>query len=279
VSTLAQAQAQAQVYLARVGIATPDLDARWLLEAATGLSRTTLVMQAQQELSPEQLAIYHSLIERRAAHEPVARILGQREFWGLPFKLSPATLEPRPDSETLIEAALDCGLAPRRILDLGTGTGCLLAALLTEYPQATGVAVDCSAAALATAQENFSALGLADRVQCLQSNWWEKVEGLFDLVISNPPYLARHELEQVQPEVRQFDPLTALVSGADGLEAYRAILAGLSGHLAPGGVAVLELGLGQGAGVSALAKAQNLTVKSIKNDLGGVPRALVVVKS
>jgi release factor glutamine methyltransferase len=281
-STLAQALGLARARLTSAGVDNPPLDARLLLEAATGFSRTDLLLKNEQELSAEALMVFGSLIERRCAREPVARILGQREFWGLPFALNEATLEPRPDSETLIEAVLrqvDDRRAALRVVDLGTGTGCLLAALLHELPHAQGVAVDIAPRALEQAQKNLAALELESRAQFVCSHWWDKVDGVFDIVISNPPYLREDELQEVQPEVAQHDPRLALVAGADGLDAYRALLAGLAAHLSKEGVAVLELGAGQGEAVAALAYDNQLKVKEIKADLGGVPRAIIIVKA
>jgi release factor glutamine methyltransferase len=277
VSTIAQLLQHALVRLTLAGVDNPALDARLLLEAASGLTRTDMVLKAQDELGLEAEFLFAHFIERRCAREPVARVLGQREFWGLPFTLAPATLEPRPDSEVLIEAALLHCPHPQRILDLGTGTGCLLAALLHEWPQATGVAVDASTQALAAAQKNFAALGIAERVTAVRGDWWENVTGQFDLIISNPPYLTAQEVDEAQPEVRKFDPVLALDGGADGLDAYRTIVAGLGPFLKPQGVVVLELGRGQGTAVSALATAKGLIVKEIKPDLGAIPRALVLV--
>lgn len=281
-STLAQALALARARLISAGVDNPPLDARLLLEAATGLSRTDLLLKGDQDLSAETLLVFSSLIERRCAREPVARILGQREFWGLPFALNEATLEPRPDSETLIEAVLrqvDDRREVLRIIDLGAGTGCLLGALLHELPHAHGIAVDISPRALEQAQINLTALELESRAQFICSNWWEKIDGVFDIIISNPPYLRADELECVQPEVAQHDPQAALVAGVDGLEAYRAILAKLSAHLAQGGLAVFELGLGQSEAVDALAAEKGLQVVDIKEDLGGVPRAMIITNA
>lgn len=276
--TLAASRAQAQDVLARAGVDNPALDARLLLEAATGLSRTDLLLKAQDTLSAEAEAVYQHLITRRAGREPVARILGQREFWGLPFTLSPGTLEPRPDSEVLIEAALHYAPQAKRMIDLGTGTGCLLAALLSELPQATGIAVDTNPQALDAARQNLAALELESRAEFVLGNWWEPVTGQFDLIISNPPYLTSAEVAAAQPEVRLHDPALALDGGGDGLAAYRALLTGAHLYMAIGAVMVLELGQGQGPDVSALAAKNGLKVNEIKADYGGVPRAMVLTR-
>ena len=281
-STLAAVLAQGTARLKEAHIDQPQLDARLLLQAACNLTRSELLLREQEPVAVDQLLIFESLINRRCAREPVARILGEREFWGLPFKLSAATLEPRPDSETLIEAVLAARpdrSAALRILDLGAGTGCLLGALLHEYQHAQGCAVDLSPQAAQTAQANLTALGLADRAQVLAGSWFEPAPGVFDIIISNPPYLRDVELQEVEPEVARFDPTLALTAGPDGLEAYRAIVAAAPAYLADGGLLVLELGRGQGPAVSQLAQAAGLLVKEIREDLGGIGRALVLVKS
>lgn len=281
-STLAAVLAQGIARLKAAQIDQPQLDARLLLQAACNLTRSDLLLREQAPIEVDQLLIFESLINRRCAREPVARILGEREFWGLPFKLSAATLEPRPDSETLIEAVLAARpdrSAAYRILDLGTGTGCLLCALLHEYPQAQGCAVDLSPQAVQTAAANLTALQLASRAQVLVGSWFAPVQSVFDIIISNPPYLREVELQEVAPEVARFDPTLALTAGVDGLEAYRAIIAAAPAYLVAGGLLVLELGRGQGPAVSQLAQAAGLVVKEIREDLGGIGRALVLVKS
>ena len=222
---------------------------------------------------------FFDLVARRADGEPVARILGRREFWGLPFALAPATLEPRPDTETVVEAAL--GLVrgaggAASILDLGTGSGCLLLALLSELPDAAGVGVDRSPAAAAAARRNARSLGLGDRARFVAGDWAEAISGRFDLVVSNPPYIATEHIEALAPEVRRHDPALALDGGADGLDAYRAIVADLPRLLAPSGVAVLELGAGQRDAVAGLARAAGLVVIGSNPDLAGTPRALAL---
>ena len=187
--TLGEVLQQAVLHLRGCGFDCPELDVRLLCEAATGWDRTQQFLRKDETWPDTSLLIFQHLIQRRAAREPVGRILGQREFWGLPFLLSPATLEPRPDSETLIEAALAAQpdrTAVRKVLDLGTGTGCLLAALLMEYPAAEGIAVDQSAEAAATARQNFERLGLGERSHVLVGNWADGLSGQFDLIISNP---------------------------------------------------------------------------------------------
>ncbi len=256
---------------------SPALDARLLLEAVSGYDRAGLLLHKDDEMPHEQLAVYSSLLDRRVAREPVARILGVREFWGLPFRLSAGTLEPRPDSETLIEAVLyqvANRKAPLRLLDLGTGTGCLLAALLHELPHATGMAIDSNPQAVTTARENIAALGMDERAMVREGHWGAGVDERFHIVISNPPYIGTHE--QLQPEVKQHDPALALFAGEDGLEAYRTLAQELPRLLLPDGLAVLELGQGQGDAVTQLMNAAGLEVLEIRPDLNEIPRAMVL---
>ena len=280
--SFAEALQRAQHRLDIAGVAEAGLDARLLLQAACGLSRTDLFMAGATELTTEQLFLFEHLLARRERREPVGRILGQREFWGLPFRLGPATLEPRPDSETLIEQVL--ALRPERsaalrLADLGTGTGCLLAALLSEYPAAHGVAVDASAEAAEVARANFAALGLAARAAVAVGSWLDGVEGPFDVIISNPPYIVRAVLADLAPEVTDHDPLLALDGGADGLTAYRALIPQAADKLRAGGLLVLELGLGQATPVQALAEAAGLKHLETRRDLGGIARAAAFLKN
>lgn len=275
--TLAQALRAAAARLRAAGCDTPELDARILAESAFGLSRATLI--AGGEAAPDGLARFEPLVLRRAEGEPVARILGLREFWGLSFALAPETLVPRPDSETIVEVAL-AEVGPRdralTVLDLGTGSGCLLLAILSERPKAFGVGVDLSSAAASAARANAMALALEDRAAFVVGRWGEALGQRFDLVVSNPPYIASCEIGALDPEVRAHDPRLALDGGADGLDAYRAIAGGLDALLAADGVAVLELGVGQGAEVSALMARAGFATIGCAPDLGGVPRALAL---
>jgi release factor glutamine methyltransferase len=213
----------------------------------------------------------------------VGRLHGPREFWSLSFALSPDTLEPRPDTETVVEAALAAlpdRDAPLTMVDLGTGTGAILAALLSERPNAFGVGIDISAGAAHAARDNLARAGLASRSAVLVGSWGEALAGGFDLVVSNPPYIPSADIAGLSREVRLFDPARALDGGADGLAAYGAIASALPRLLAPGGTVVLELGIGQEAAVAALLRAQGIAPQGpAKLDLGGVPRALVGRKS
>ncbi|MFS8036960.1 peptide chain release factor N(5)-glutamine methyltransferase [Xanthobacter sp. AM11] len=264
--------------LAACGCDTPDLDARLLLAFALGCPPAEMLAQADTPVAAAAEAAAWALVARRCAGEPVARIQGAKEFWSLDFRLSPETLVPRPDTETVVEEALArCPQrdAPLRILDLGTGTGAILAALLVERPAATGVGIDRSEGAARTARDNLARLGVGARSAVLVGDWGTGVRGGFDLVVSNPPYIAAGHMAGLPVEVGRHDPALALVAGADGLCAYRAIAADLPRLLAPGGAAVLELGAGQEPDVAALLSASGLRLAGpARRDLGGIARAL-----
>jgi release factor glutamine methyltransferase len=269
----------------QAGLATPELDARALVGHALGLDHAALASQSARPLTAAQAQAIASAATRRLGREPVARILGEKEFWGLSFKLNAATLVPRPETETVVEAAL-AGLdrrqarsQPLAIADLGTGSGALLLALLNELPHARGIGTDVSAAALACARANAVALGLAGRAAFVACDYAAALRGPFDLVVSNPPYLAREEIAALAPEVRDFDPLAALDGGCDGLAAYRAIAASARRLLAPDGRLVLELGIGQLAAVARLLAQAGLKSDAARPDLAGIPRALVAEPS
>ena len=265
--------------LAEAGVETPDLDARVLLAQALGLSSLVLATEPDRVVTKDAVAAVEALIARRAGGEPVDRILGRREFWGLSLDLGPATLSPRPDTETLIEAVLDFWSdrsQPLRILDLGTGTGAILIALLSEYRQATGLGIDIAPDAVRIARENAARHGLGSRVQFQIGHWAEGVEGPFDLIVSNPPYIETAALPGLAREVREHDPLAALDGGPDGLSAYRAIADAAPRLLAPDGLVVLELGAGQEADVTEILRVRSFAVQApARRDLGGVARALL----
>lgn len=276
-TTLRTLRRAAEARLAEAGVDTPDLDARLLIQHALNLTREQLLFAPDSPVGPEQAAAVHALIERRAAREPVSRILGERAFWSLELSLNADTLDPRPDTETIVEAALDAlpdRTAPLRILDLGTGTGCILLALLAELPNASGLGVDLSPGAIEAATANAARNHLGDRASFQTGNWGDGLAERFDLVVSNPPYIPSHDIASLDPEVREHDPLRALDGGADGLDAYRAIAAQLPGLLTPGGTAALEVGIGQAAGVAALLEVNGVTVTGTFRDLGGVERCV-----
>ena len=262
------------------GIDSPELDARILAGHALGLDHSALAASSERPLETEEVVTLTELACRRLEREPIAHIVGMREFWGLPLQVTPATLVPRPETETIVEAALAAidATGPRtralRILDLGTGTGALLLALLSELPQAFGVATDCSLAALKTARGNAERLALASRARFVACDFGAALAGGFDLVVSNPPYIASGEIAALAPEVRR-DPRLALDGGPDGLACYRAIATDAARLLAPGGHIVVELGLGQEAAVAGFMKAAGLAVSPARHDLLGIPRALV----
>jgi release factor glutamine methyltransferase len=264
--------------LRAAGIDNPRLEARLLLAHALGIPRATLIRDPHAAADAPG---YDALLARRAAHEPLAHILGHREFWSLCFAVSPATLIPRPESETLIEAALAAFAdrpPPRRILDLGTGTGCLLLASLHEFPQAFGVGVDRSPAAARLAAANAAALGLARRAAFLCGDWAAALGARFGLILCNPPYVPTSHIGGLMPEVACHEPAAALDGGRDGLAAYRRIIPLLPGMLCSDGVAVLELGAGQAEPVAAIATHSG-TIATTRPDLAGTPRALVLTRA
>ena len=277
--TRAAAQAELRRALTEASVDSPALDARLLLGAALGASQTALLAHADEPLSRDEAARLGELARRRLAREPMARITGQAEFWGLPFRLSPETLAPRPDTESVVEAALAAvGPAPRalRILDLGTGTGCILVALLSELPDAFGIGLDRSPGALSIAKANAQVNGVSDRTAFVASDWGAALDGRFDLIVSNPPYIRAVEIQALAPEVSHFDPPAALDGGRDGLDAYRSVLDDAGRLLTSSGRAVLELGHDQAGSVGALAEARGFTVESLRRDLGGHSRAMAL---
>jgi release factor glutamine methyltransferase len=269
--------------LRAAGNDSAELDARLLVGFALRLNLTGLITSADRALTSDESIHLESLAKRRLDGEPVARILGQKEFWGLPLKLSAATLVPRPDTETVVEVALEivraAALRPRRIADIGTGTGALLLALLHELPDAFGVGTDISLNALETARRNAADLGLASRAGFIACNYAAALNGPFELIVSNPPYIPTRAVAGLAIEVRDFDPLAALDGGADGLDAYRALIPQAADSLAPGGALVVEGGRGQAPQIEALMTAANLTVHyPPKADLAGIPRAISGLK-
>ena len=258
------------------GIAdNPRLEARLLLAHALGITQNDLIGDPGRQIDT---GTFEALLSRRIAHEPLALIVGRREFWSLDFQVSPATLIPRPDSETLIEAALAAFAnrpPPRRIIDLGTGTGCLLLALLQEFPLAFGIGLDLAPDAAALAKANATQLGLIGRSAFVAGDWTNAVSGRFDLIISNPPYIPASDIETLMPEVARHEPRTALDGGSDGYDAYRAIVPILHHHIESTGAAILELGIGQAQYVTHLAREAGFET-SLRLDLAEIPRAIVL---
>jgi len=270
---------QAGQVLRAAGIEAPRHEARLLLAHAMGCREEDLLRDARAPVPAPAARAFAALLGRRAGREPMAHILGRTGFWTLTLEVCPATLIPRADSEAVVEAAL-AAFAPRerirRVLDLGTGTGALLLAVLAECPGAVGVGVDVSAEAAALAARNARANGLAGRAAFLCGDWAEAIAGRFDLVLANPPYVESAEVARLMPEVARHEPARALDGGADGLDAYRRILPALPGLLTPGGRAVVEIGLGQRPGLEALARAAGLRPAAVRRDLGGIERAVVL---
>ena len=279
--TVAELLALARRRLTDAGIDTAHLDARLLAAAVTGLSREELLMKAHDTVPDTEVSRCERLLERRLAGEPVSRILGKREFWGLDFVVTPATLDPRPDSELLVElviAQVGDGFSGR-ILDLGTGTGCLPIALLSELPQARATAVDISPAALDCARQNARAHGVLDRLEFLEGNWLEPVTGTYDIVLSNPPYIAAPVIEGLMDEVRLHDPRLALDGGGDGLAAYRSIIVGLGTAIASRGQVFFEVGYDQADAVMGLLGDSGFASIAAHNDLAGQRRCVSAVYS
>ena len=272
--TVAEALRRATLQLRQAGIEEAAGDARHLLAHAMHVPREQLLLNAGLLLSKAQQSEFERSISARISRKPVSQITGRRLFWGRPFTVTQDTLDPRPEPECLIEAALHRNFT--RILDLGTGTGCILLTLLSERAGATGVGVDISAAAMCVARENAAAFGLADRAEFAVSDWFGGVWGRFDLIVSNPPYIAQAEMPDLAPEVRDWEPHLALTPGGDGLGAYRVIAAGLSQHLADGGQAILEIGAAQGAAVREIFQRAGFDRIGVLADFDGRDRVVLV---
>jgi release factor glutamine methyltransferase len=262
------------------GIEAPDADARLLLGHALRLERAQLLAQNDRLLEARETDTISALAARRLKREPVARILGHKEFWSLPLIVTADVLVPRPETETVVETALDAlgrdgtKMEMLRTLDIGTGSGALLLALLKELPKAIGLGTDISPAATEVARANAERCGLKDRCTFMNCDIADGINGEFDLVVSNPPYVARGDIATLQPEVRDYEPTIALDGGPDGLDAYRAIATQVPRLLRPGGRLIVELGAGQEAAVAALFTKAGLRVSPARKDLAGTPRAL-----
>jgi release factor glutamine methyltransferase len=283
--TLDEARRDIRTRLQAAGIETPELDARLLLEDVLQLDLTGLMIANTRKLDAREAAALEALMARRIAGEPVARILGHKEFWGLPLALSPATLVPRPDTETVVEAALellkheDRLNDALRIADLGTGSGAILLALLSELPNAHGIGTDINPEAIKTATANAAALGLGDRATFLVCDYASALHAPFDLIVSNPPYIPSRDIDDLAIEVRAHDPRLALDGGADGLDAYRVIAPAAFELLVPRGVVVVEVGQGQEGDVARLMAEKGLDQGApTKADLNGIPRAVMARK-
>jgi len=274
--TAAEALAPAVARLAAAGVEGAARDARVLLAHALGIGVDRLTLHLSEEMTGLQATSYEAALLAREARQPVAQIIGQRLFWGLPFRVTRDTLDPRPETETLVAEALTRPFL--KLLDLGTGTGCVLLSCLKGMPMARGVGVDLSEAALAVAMANAGDLGLAARARFLQSDWFSAVEGAYDLIVANPPYIAAAEMPGLAPEVRDWEPSIALTPGGDGLAPYRAIARGAGARLMPGGRILVEIGPTQGAAVTALLAAVGLGDIRVLPDLDGRDRVIAAVK-
>ena len=278
--TIAETRFALTQTLRQAGIDSPDADVRLLIAEALGIGRTELTVNGDHAVSAEQMTALDALAKRRLAREPVARILGAKEFWSLSLLVTEAVLVPRPETETVVEAALDfvvrggLRMEKLRILDIGTGSGALLLALLGELPNAVGTATDISAPALDVARRNAKRHKLDGRCTFVDCDIAGGVSGPFDLIVSNPPYVAHGDIAGLESEVRDYDPAIALDGGDDGLDSYRAIAAAAGGLLAPGGWLIVELGAGQEPAVRDLFTKAGLIAGAARNDLAGIPRAL-----
>lgn len=256
------------------GIDGAARDARVLMAHVLCVAPTRLMLLEGDALTADQTARFRALIARRAAREPVSHLIGKRAFYGRDFIVTPKVLDPRPETETLIAAALDVPFT--RVLDLGTGSGCIAVTLLAERAGTHGVATDISDSALSVAKRNAQVHGVADRLTLTRSDWFDTVAGRFDLIVSNPPYIAAEEMPDLAPELTH-EPHMALSDGADGLSAYRAICRGLTQHMAPGARVMVEIGWTQGQAVSSLFKAAGLARVEILPDLDGRDRVVCAI--
>ena len=280
-ATVGSCLTEATARLRAAAIDSPRREARLLLAHATGLDQAALIGHPDRPVMGRRRFL--DLVERRARREPLAKILGHREFWSLSFRVTADTLDPRPESESLVEAVL-AAVADRRneklsILDLGTGTGCLLLAMLSELPRAWGVGVDVSIEAIAVARDNARRLSLQTRTDFVVSDWAKAVDGAFDLVVSNPPYIARGDIERLQPEVACHEPRRALDGGADGMASYRNLCCALPDLIRAGGRAAVEVGDGRWEAAAALFRAAGLCVHAPVTDLSGTRRGVVCTPS
>jgi release factor glutamine methyltransferase len=270
-----QPEVEAAKRLAAAGVANARLDARLLWDHAHMMEAGALVARDEGRA----IALFDRFVARRQAREPLAYIVGRKEFWSLDFAVGPGVLIPRPDTETLIDGLLKTFTDRQKslsVLDLGTGSGCLLIAALKEYPRAHGVGVDASAEALAFAAQNINRHGLEIRATLIESGWLEEASPGFDVVLCNPPYIPAAEIDHLEPEVNLHEPRSALDGGPDGLDAYRALAPRISGLLGPRGRAFLEIGAGQSGAVHDILEASHLKVAAIIPDLAGIPRCVVL---
>jgi release factor glutamine methyltransferase len=274
--TAADALQAAVPALKAAGVPNAARDARILLAHAAGIAVDRLVLHLNDLLSPEATGRFDAAIKARAARQPVSQIIGTRQFWGRAFVVTPDVLDPRPETEVLVAAALERPFT--KMLDLGTGSGCILLSCLADMPLASGLGTDISPDALAVARGNALGFGLGDRVKFQEADWFRGLDGRFDLIVSNPPYIAEAEMRDLAPEVRDWEPHLALTPGGDGLAAYRRIAAGASARLVAGGRLMVEIGPGQAHAVAALFVAQGLDGIEVRPDLDGRDRVVLAKK-
>jgi release factor glutamine methyltransferase len=276
-ATLAAAIGDAAAALVEAGFDEPRRRARRLVGAALGLSASEVFAHPERRLDSGEAGRIEAMLIRVLAHEPISRIFAVREFWGLEFRLSPDTLDPRPETETVVEAVLarlPDRARPYRFLDLGTGSGCLLLALLSEYPAAAGGGIDIARGAAEAARRNAAALGLEGRARFAVGDWATALRGPFDVIVANPPYIKTGAIAGLPPEVRDHDPRLALDGGGDGLACYRAIADDLPRLLGPAGLFAAEIGIGQDQPVAAILAAAGLVVDGFAADLAGIKRCI-----
>ena len=276
--TLGQIYKSTKRSLEEGGIEHPAFEARLIIEKRTGLDQAVLISEPERPLSFTQKESILEDVLQRVSGQSLHRIFGEREFWGLPFKIGPETLEPRPDTETLVQLALDAFAAdpPPMILDLGTGSGCILLSLLKEWPRSEGIGTDLSFETLKVAYDNAQRLGIGSRARFICGSWAEALGGSFDLIVSNPPYIERSVIPTLSMEVREHDPILALDGGEDGLDAYRQILFSLSGLLSERGKAFLEIGSDQQEIVMRLAEKYGFSIRKAHRDLAGRARVVEI---
>lgn len=262
----------------QAGIDNPRLDARVLVGHVLGIDASMLFARSDMLLTDEQSARIEAFAQRRLAHEPVSRIVGTREFWSMSFDVAPDVLDPRADTETLVSAILGLRPAfpgPVRILDLGTGTGCILLAILSAWPEASGVGVDLSEKAVGVAAQNAARLDFSNRSAFRTGNWCDGITEKFDIIVSNPPYITTEDFSRLQPDVKNFDPPVALQGGSDGLMAYRALFPAARNVLKDGGKIGVEFGIGQKTAVARLAEENGFKIAAEYRDLAGIVRCIV----
>lgn len=272
-TTAAEAMVAATARLRAAGVTNPARDARILLAHAARIEASRITLIAPEDIAPEIAERYDKLISLRAIRVPVSHLIGERAFYGRNFKVSRDVLDPRPETETLVEAALSEPFT--RVLDLGVGSGAILVTLLAEVPDATGLGIDISEPACLQASANAVMHGVAERADIRGSDWFSNVDGLFDLIVSNPPYIAQDEIPGLDEEVRNHEPDLALTDGGDGLGSYRAISAGIGEHLAPGGRVILEIGPTQAEAVRTILGEAGLCDVTILRDLDGRDRVVL----